>query len=218
MFFEPIYLDIDLSNHKPFAKQIDPFQKFCKTHLLQANCKPSRCKPTQKIPQFLYVNLPDYKPENVQVKINKNGTVELSARKDLVLDSGRNGRRKTTTHIEQTFDLPEYLKKENLLDQVNCKFDDGRLVFSYPEKPVGVKMQINFEEDKVDEETVYDEKINKEAIDETGKSVSENSGELSNVNEVVKTIVETIEEKSKPIDLEIVKIVDADGNSEIDVE
>jgi len=136
----------------------------------------------------------------------------------LVLDSGRNGRRKTTTHIEQTFDLPEYLKKENLLDQVNCKFDDGRLVFSYPEKPVGVKMQINFEEDKVDEETVYDEKINKEAIDETGKSVSENSGELSNVNEVVKTIVETIEEKSKPIDLEIVKIVDADGNSEIDVE
>jgi len=112
----------------------------------------------------------------------------------------------------------EYLKKENLLDQVNCKFDDGRLVFSYPEKPVGVKMQINFEEDMVDEETVYDEKINKDAIDETGKSVPENSGKLSNVNEVVKTIVETIEEKSKPIDLEIVKIVDADGNSEIDVE
>jgi len=119
MFFEPIYLDIDLSNHKPFAKQIDPFQKFCKTHLLQANCKPSRCKPAQKIPQFLYVNLPDYKPENVQVKINKNGTVELSARKDLVLDSGRNGRRKTTTVIEQTFDLPEYTVGS--YSEIHCK-------------------------------------------------------------------------------------------------
>jgi len=133
MFFEPIYLDLNLSNHKPFAKQIDPFQKFCKPHLLQTNYKLSDCKPAQKIPQFLYVNLPEYKPKNVQVKINKNGTVELSARKDLVLDSGRNGRRKTTTHIEQTFDLPEYLKNENLLDQVSCKFDDGRLVFSYPQ-------------------------------------------------------------------------------------
>merc|ERR1712117_910497 len=218
MFFEPIYLDIDLSSHEPFAKQIDPFQKFCKTHLLQTNCKPSRCKPVQKKPEFMYVNLPEYKPENVQVKINKNGTVELSASKDLVVDSGRNGQRRTTTHMEQTFDLPEYLKKENLLDQVSCTFDDGRLVFSYPEMPVGVKMQINMEEDMVDEETVYDEKVGMDAINETGELVSENSGKLSNVNEVVKTIVETIEEKSKPIDLEIVKIVDADGNSEIDVE
>merc|ERR1711976_342032 len=204
MFFEPIYLNIDLSNHKPFANQIDPFQKFCKTHLLQTNCKPSLCKSVQKIPQSLYVNLPEYKPENVQVKINKNGSVELSASKDLVVDSGRNGQRRTTTHFEQTFDLPEYLRKENLLDQVSCKFDEGRLVFSYPEMPVGVKMQINMEEDIID--------------DETGESASENSGKLSRVNEAVKTIVETIDEISKPIDLEIVKIVDVDGHSEIDVE
>merc|ERR1711976_684203 len=195
-FFEPIYLDVDLSNYKPFAKQIDPFQKFCKTHLLQTNCKPSRCKPVQKIPQFLYVNLPEYKPENVQVNINKNGTVELNASKDLVVDSGRNGQRRTTTHFEQTFDLPEYLREENLLDQVSCKFDDGRLVFSYPEMPVGVKMQINMEEDMIDEKTVYDEKVGKEELNESGES----------------------EDKSKPIDLEIVKIVDADGHSEIDVE
>merc|ERR1711976_1044686 len=204
MFFEPIYLDVDLSNHKPFTKQIDPFQKFCKTHLLQTNCKPSRCNPVQKIPQSLYVNLPEYKPENVQVKINKNGTVELSASKDLVVDSGRNGQRRTTTHIEQTFDLPKYLRKENLLDQVSCKFDDGRLVFSYPEMPVGVKMQINMEEDMID--------------DETGESALENSGKLSSVNEAVNTIVETIEEKSKPSDLEIVKIVDVYSHSEIGVE
>merc|ERR1711976_942064 len=194
MFFEPIYLDFDFSNHKPFTKQIDPFQKFCKTHLLQTNCKPSCCKPVHEIPQFLYVNLPEYKPENVQVKSNKNGTGEVSASKDLVVDSGRNGQRRTTTHFEQRFDLPEYLRKENLLDQVSCKFDDGRLVFSYPEMPVGVKMHINMEEDMIDEKTVYDEKVGKDAI------------------------VETIEEKSKPSDLEIVKIVDVDGHSEIDVE
>jgi len=76
-------------------------------------------------------------------------------------------------------------------------------------------MQMNFEEDMVDEETVYDEKISKEAIDETGESASEDSRKLSNVNEVVKTIVETIEKKSNP---EMVKIIDTDGHSEIDVE
>merc|ERR1711976_427066 len=172
MFFEPIYLDFDFSNHKPFTKQIDPFQKFCKTHLLQTNCKPSRCKPVQKIPQFLYVNLPEYKPENVQVKSNKNGTVELSASKDLVVDSERNGQRRTTTHFEQTFDLPEYLRKENLLDQVSCKFDNGRLVFSYPEMPVGVKMQINMEEDMIDDKAVDNEKVDTEVINETGESAS----------------------------------------------
>merc|ERR1711976_484082 len=90
-----------------FRQTNRPFSKFCKTHLLQTNCKPSRCNQVQKIPEFLYVNLPEYKPENVQVKINKNGTVELSASKDLVVDSGRNGQRRTTTHFEQTFDLPE---------------------------------------------------------------------------------------------------------------
>merc|ERR1711976_754218 len=140
----------NLSRYRPFKPQTfrqtnRPFSK-----ILQ---NPSCCKPVQKIPQFLYVNLPEYKPENVQVKINKNGTVELSASKDLVVDSGRNGQRRTTTHFEQTFDLPEYLRKENLLDQVSCKFDDDRLVFSYPEMPVGVKMQINMEEDMIDDET-----------------------------------------------------------------
>merc|ERR1711963_1375491 len=155
--------------------------KISKSHLLQTNCKPSRCMPAQKISQSLSVNLPEYKPENVQVKINKNGIVELSASKDLVVDSGRNGQRRVATYINQTFDLPEYLKNENLLDQVSCKFDDGRLVFSYPEMPVGVKMQINMEEDMIDEKAVYDEKVGKEAINETGES----------------------EEKSKPIDLEI---------------
>merc|ERR1712178_609219 len=154
-------------------------QKIRKSYLLQTNCKPSRCKSVQKIPQSLYVNLPEYKPENVQVKINKNGTVELSASKDLVVDSGRNGQRRTTTYIKRTFDLPEYLKKENLLDQVSCKFDDGRLVFSYPEMPVGVKMQINMEEDMIDEKTVYDEKVCKDTINETGESASEKSGKLS---------------------------------------
>merc|ERR1712173_324767 len=113
---------------------------------------------------------------------------------------------------------PEYLRKENLLDQVSCKFDDGRLVFSYPEMPVGVKLQINMEDDMIDEKTVYDEKVGKEAINETGESASEKSGKLSSVNKAVKTVVETIEEKSKPNDLEIVKIVDVDGHSEIDVE
>merc|ERR1711976_998732 len=74
----------NISRHLPFKpqtfRQTDrPFSKILQNPSFEANCKPSRCKPAQKIPQFLYVNLPDYKPENFQVKINKNGTVELSA-------------------------------------------------------------------------------------------------------------------------------------------
>merc|ERR1711976_1152600 len=99
-------------------------------------------------------------------------------------------------------------------DQVSCKFDDGRLVFSYPEMPVGVKMQINMEEDMIDEKTVYDEKVGKEATNETAESASENSGKWSSVNAEVKTIVKSIEERSKSSDLEVVKIVDVDGHSE----
>merc|ERR1711976_1092079 len=84
----------NLSRCRPFKPQTfrQPNRPISK--LLQTNCKPSRCKPVQKIPEFLYVNLPEYKPENVQVKINKNGTVKLSASKDLVVDSGRNGQRR----------------------------------------------------------------------------------------------------------------------------
>merc|ERR1712004_543397 len=115
--------------------------------------------------------------------------------------------RKTTVHVEQIFDLPEYLVKENLLKEVKSKFDSGRLIFSFPEKPVGVKMQIHFDDDeqmtnKYEENTDEPSEVVKKMVSEIESNENQNKSE----NEVEK------------IDFEIVKIADADGNSEIGIE
>merc|ERR1711953_1398974 len=179
-FFEPIYLDIDLSGKQPVVRQTNPY------NLL--NCKPS----TNKVKNILYIELPEYKSQNIQVAINKSGRVSVNASKTNITDTGRNGQRKTTVHVEQNFDLPEYLVKENLLKEVKSKFDSGRLTFSFPEKPVGVKMQIHFDEDE------------QMTIENEEQSCNENQNKSTNEDE--------------KIDFEIVKIADADGDSEISIE
>merc|ERR1711953_389450 len=173
-FFEPIYLDIDLSGKQPVVRQTNPY------NLL--NCKPS----TNKVKNILYIELPEYKSQNIQVAINKSGRVSVNASKTNITDTGRNGQRKTTVHVEQNFDLPE--------------------------KPVGVKMQIHFDEDE------------QMTIENEEQSCEENTDEPS---EVVKKMVSEIESnenqnkstnEDEKIDFEIVKIADADGDSEISIE
>merc|ERR1712173_4697 len=101
---------------------------------------------------------------------------------------------------------PEYLIKEDMLKFVKSKFDAGKLVFTFPEKPVGVKLQINFENDE--EMEVQNEE---QVVEKTN-------------SEIVKKIVDEIEngteekEKDTTVDFEIVKVVDTDGNTDIDVE
>merc|ERR1712053_58329 len=102
-----------------------------------------------------------------QVKINKEGRMLVNASKDKTVDTDRNGQRKTTVHMGHSFDLPEYLVKEDMLKFVKSKFDAGKLVFTFPEKPVGVKLQINFENDEemeVQNEEQVVEKTNSEIV------------------------------------------------------
>lgn len=199
-FFEPIYLDIDLSSKQPVVRQTNPRYPI--------NYKPS----TNKIKNILYIELPEYKSKNIQVAINKSGKVTVNASKTNIIDTGRNGQRKTTVHVEQIFDLPEYLVKENLLKEVKSKFDSGRLIFSFPEKPVGVKMQIHFDDDEQmtnkNEEKSYEENTDEpsEVVKKMVSEIESNENQNKSENEVEK------------IDFEIVKIADADGNSEIGIE
>merc|ERR1739848_7698 len=144
MFYEPIYLDIDLSHSQPVVRQ---------------SCKRdgSRCSS----PSQVCVNLAGFKSDNIQVNAEKSGRVTVNASKDKVEDSGRNGQRKTTVHVEQQLDLSEYVVKEGLMEKVSTKFENGRLCFQLPQKPVGTRIPINFEgvEDKKSQETVEVEMV-----------------------------------------------------------
>merc|ERR1739848_524597 len=144
MFYEPIYLDIDLSHAQPVVRQS------CK----RAGNRAKTCQPSS--PSQICVNLADFKPENIQINAEKSGRVTVNASKDNVEDSGRNGQRKTTVHVEQQFELPEYVVKEGLMENVSTKFENDRLCFQLPQKPVGTRIPINFEveEDKTSPETV----------------------------------------------------------------
>merc|ERR1711879_2775 len=200
MFFEPIYLDIDMSGYQPVVRQSFKKPRFCEPG--RNFCKPNSSKQTERT---IYLNLPEYNSENIQVKINKEGRVLVSASKDKTVDTDRNGQRKTTVHMEHSFDLSEYLVKEDMLKFVKSQFDAGKLVFTFPEKPVGVKMQINFEKDE-DMEVQSEE-----------QTIEQNNSEV--VKKMVDEIEKDVEEKEKDtVDFEIVKVVDADGNTDIDVE
>merc|ERR1712173_387125 len=115
---------------------------------------------------------------------------------------------------EHSFDLPEYLVKEDMLKFVKSEFDNGKLVFTFPEKPVGVKMQINFENDEemeVQSEEQTTEQNNSEVVK---KMVNE----IENVSEeIIPCESKPKEKESDTVEFEIVNVVDADGNTDIDV-
>merc|ERR1711881_623064 len=222
MFFEPIYLDIDLSGSQPVVRQTNNrFSSNCRP----ANCRPSNCRSSKSgtTKNILFIELPEYKQENIQVKINKSGRVNVNASKDKIVDTGRNGQRKTTVHVEQSFDLPEYVVEENMLKEVQSKYDSGKLIFSFPEKPVGVKMQINFEGD---DEMVVDNDVENDVENEVKNGVdSDVQTEQNEKSEVVKKMVINIENseskdkilknedkktEDEKVDFEIVKMADVD--------
>merc|ERR1712066_173556 len=162
--------------------------------------------PNKQTERTIYLNLPEYQSENIQVKVTKEGQVLVNASKDKTVDTDRNGQRKTTVHLEHSFDLPEYLVKEDMLKLVKSKFDAGKLIFTFPEKPVGVKLQINFENDEEVMEVQSEEQV-----------IEKNNSEV--VKKMVDEIENVTEDKEKDtIEFEIVKVVDADGNTDIDVE
>merc|ERR1712079_415951 len=61
-------------------------------------------------------------PEQVQLNMNKNGLVTVTASRENTEESNRNGERKTTIMIEETCQLPGYLVDNDLLKTVESKF------------------------------------------------------------------------------------------------
>merc|ERR1712190_523109 len=76
-----------------------------------------------------------FTPEQVQLNMNKNGLVTVTASRENTEESNRNGQRKTTIMIEETCQLPGYLVDNDLLKTVESKFHNGFLVLTFAEDP-----------------------------------------------------------------------------------
>merc|ERR1712073_50055 len=76
-----------------------------------------------------------FTPEQVQLNMNKNGLVTVTASRENTEESNRNGERKTTIMIEETCQLPGYLVDNDLLKTVESKFHNGFLVLTFAEDP-----------------------------------------------------------------------------------
>merc|ERR1712039_109116 len=86
-------------------------------------------------PTSVSIPLRRFTPEQVQLNMNKNGLVTVTASRENTEESNRNGQRKTTIMIEETCQLPGYLVDNDLLKTVESKFHNGFLVLSYAEDP-----------------------------------------------------------------------------------
>merc|ERR1711874_742559 len=90
-------------------------------------------------PNSVSIPLRRFTPEQVQLNMNKNGLVTVTASRENTEESNRNGQRKTSIMIEETCQLPGYLVDNDLLKTVESKFHDGFLVLSYAEDPKTVE-------------------------------------------------------------------------------
>merc|ERR1712054_69561 len=97
-------------------------------------CNPRKNNQISK-PNSVSIPLRRFTPEQVQLNMNKNGLVTVTASRENTEESNRNGQRKTTIMIEETCQLPGYLVDNDLLKTVESKFHDGFLVLSYAEDP-----------------------------------------------------------------------------------
>merc|ERR1712173_165631 len=103
-------------------------------------------KPNKKNTTKICVPLKRFSAEQVQLNMNKAGLVTITASKESIEDSARNGQRKTTVMVEETCQLPAYLVENEMLQKVDSKFNNGFLVLTFPEDPKVV------EEKKVEEQ------------------------------------------------------------------
>merc|ERR1719213_493385 len=77
------------------------------------------------------IPLKRFSPEQVQLNMNKNGLVTVTASRENTEESNRNGQRKTTILVEETCQLPGYLVDNDLLKTVESKFHNGFLVLTF---------------------------------------------------------------------------------------
>merc|ERR1712079_412191 len=97
------------------------------------------CNPRKNIQKAsansVSIPLRRFTPEQVQLNMNKNGLVTVTASRENTEESNRNGQRKTTIMIEETCQLPGYLVDNDLLKTVESKFHNGFLVLTFAEDP-----------------------------------------------------------------------------------
>jgi len=108
--------------------------KSCPIMLRQSYCRPNVNK-TQAKPNTVSIPLKKFSPEQVQLNMNKNGLVTVTASRENTEESNRNGQRKTTILVEETCQLPGYLVDHGLLNSVQSKFHNGFLVLTFAEDP-----------------------------------------------------------------------------------
>merc|ERR1711963_105928 len=108
--------------------------KSCPMMFRQSYCRPNVNK-TQPKPNTVSIPLKRFSPEQVQLNMNKNGLVTVTASRENTEESNRNGQRKTTILVEETCQLPGYLVDHGLLNSVQSKFHNGFLVLTYAEDP-----------------------------------------------------------------------------------
>merc|ERR1712007_83364 len=99
------------------------------------SCSSPKTNNRKSSPNSVSIPLRRFAPEQVQLNMNKNGLVTVTASRENTEESNRNGQRKTTIMIEETCQLPGYLVDNDLLKTVESKFHDGFLVLSYAEDP-----------------------------------------------------------------------------------
>merc|ERR1712170_294817 len=108
--------------------------KSCPMMFRQSYCRPNVNK-TQAKPNTVLIPLKRFSPEQVQLNMNKNGLVTVTASRENTEESNRNSQRKTTILVEETCQLPGYLVDHGLLNSVQSKFHNGFLVLTYAEDP-----------------------------------------------------------------------------------
>merc|ERR1712173_371441 len=117
----------------------------------KGECKLNKNKVNRQ-PNRVCICLKKVKPENLKLQLNKQGVLTINAQKEETVDTNRNGQRKTTTIIQETFELPKYVVENDWLEKVETRFNEGCLIVSWPDKSTAVNIPVVFDDMEVEDE------------------------------------------------------------------
>merc|ERR1711879_163239 len=103
--------------------------------MFRAYQKYGGCQKNKNCENEVNIPLKKFDAKQVNLNMNKQGLITVTASKEEVEETKRNGSRKTTIVVEETVQLPGYLVDNGLLNKVESKFADGFLKVSWPENP-----------------------------------------------------------------------------------
>ena len=98
------------------------------------NEKSTRCGRKTKKENEIWLPFHRFNKDQISVNMNKKGLMTVSAAKENIEDTGRNGQRKTVVHVEETVQLPSYVIEDGKLNEVKGEYRCGHFVVTLPEK------------------------------------------------------------------------------------